>query len=620
MTHHWKYSLRLLIALLAAAVFVTSCGSADDAVSSATDTASDLVESASTDSSSSRPAATAVPKVFATSDGDAMDDDAMAEEEAMEEEETSGDFARNAGSSALVDPRSAGAAGTDAPSASAFSEVEESRVDDRFDDQTNDRFDGDAEGLFAPESPEPAEEAPRPDPARLQDNRFANYGYRQFIPTDVDPLSTFALDVDTGSWTVARRWLREGVLPPRESVRVEEYVNAFDYNYDTPRRGLAISVDGGPSPFDSRNVLVRVGVQAEQIAESERPPVALTFIVDTSGSMNRDDRLGLVKDSLEMLVDELNDDDTVAIVVYSNGSGVVLEPTAVRNSREIYRAIDSLNPGGSTNLESGLREGYRLADNAFRDDGINRVIIASDGVANAGITDEGELGDYIRRYADRDIQLVTLGYGMGNFNDTMMEQLADNGDGFYAYIDSQDEAERLFKDELTSTLVTAAIDAKIQVEFDADIVDEYRLIGFENRGVRDRDFRNDAVDAGELGAGHQVTAMYEIELRRGVDIADRGDIGQVNLRWEDPDTGEVIEIDEDIDLRDVARTFGETATDFRVATVVTAFAEVLRDNPYADRVDLGNIAVEASRVAERADSDEVDELVDMLYAAEGLAW
>jgi len=473
--------------------------------------------------------------------------------------------------------------------------------------------------LFSQPAPEPEEEVlVSPEEDRLLDNRFQFYGYRQFIDANEDPLSTFALDVDTGSYTVTRRWLTEGVLPPAEAVRVEEFVNAFDYDYEIPRRGLEISVDGGPSPFDDDNVLVRVGVQSEIIPDGERPPVALTFIVDTSGSMDRDDRLGLVKDSLEILVDELDDDDTVAIVVYSSGAGIVLEPTPVSDSRRIYDAIDDLVPGGSTNLESGLRTGYELASDAFRTDGVNRVIIASDGVANAGITDEVALGNYIRDFADEGIQLVTVGYGMGNFNDTLMEQLADNGDGFYAYIDTDDEAERLFEDELTSTLITAAIDAKIQVEFDADVVDSYRLIGFENRGVRDNDFRNDNVDAGELGAGHQVTAMYEVTLRPGVDLSDRGDIGEVFLRWEDPETGQVIEIDEDIDLRDVVETFGETAADFQLATVVTAFAEVMRDNPYADDVNLNNVWVEAARVANEMDTDQVDELVELLAIADSL--
>jgi len=610
---------RILLALVALALFATACSGSDTATdtagsaSDAVDTATDAVESRTSVDPASEPDSEAMfDEEEAMEEEDAMDDSAMDVEEAMQDEES---FTSGAAPAPTAAPF-----GTPAPLAAqqAAREANAVPLEEGADTATDD---GDAEGLFSqPADREDERAVEAPDESRLVDNRFQFYGYRQFIDADVDPLSTFALDVDTGSYTVARRWLDEGVLPPPEAVRVEEFVNAFDYDYEIPRRGLEISVDGGPSPFDRDNMLVRVGVQAEQIPDGERPPVALTFIVDTSGSMNRDDRLGLVKDSLEILVDELNDDDTVAIVVYSSGSGIVLEPTEVRDSRRIYAAIDSLSSGGSTNLESGLREGYELAMSAFRNDGVNRVIIASDGVANAGITDQNQLGNYIRDFADEGIQLVTVGYGMGNFNDTMMEQLADNGDGFYAYIDTLDEAERLFEDELTSTLITAAIDAKIQVEFDTDIVDEYRLIGFENRGVRDSDFRNDNVDAGELGAGHQVTAMYEVTLRRGVSLDDRGDIGEVFLRWEDPDNRNVIEIDEDIDLRDMSATFGDTAADFQLATVVTAFGEVMRDNPYADNVDLSNIWVEASRVAERIDTDQADELVDLLEIAQDLSY
>jgi len=603
---------RLLIALLAVGLLATACG-ADDMGTAAVDSATDAVDDAteSEDSASS--------SAFEISSGD----DAMAEEEAMDDEDAMDEPAVAAMPTAAplqldTNERASGEAADDqsaaAPAPSGVAAAEEPARDIETDD------DGDAEGLFADPEIEPVlpEPTPTPPPDRLEDNRFTDYGYRRFIDTNQDPLSTFALDVDTGSYTVARRWLDEGVMPPPPAVRVEEFVNWFDYDYDIPRRGLEITVDGGPSPFDADNVLVRVGVQAEVVGDNERPPVSLTFIVDTSGSMNRDDRLGLVKESLHTLVGELDADDRVAIVIYSDESGIVLPPTEVRDEGRIHDAIDSLRTGGSTNLESGLREGYQLAADAFRTDGINRVIIASDGVANAGITDPRELSGYIRGYADEGIQLVTVGYGMGNFNDTMMEQLADNGDGFYAYVDSADEAERLFEDDLTSTLVTAAIDAKIQVEFDPNVVDEYRLIGFENRGVRDSDFRNDAVDAGELGAGHQVTAMYEVKLRRGVSLDDQGNIGEVFLRWEDPESRDVIEIDEDIDLRDVEPNWGDTADDFQLATVVTAFGEVMRDNPYADDVNLANIHVEAQRVADKINDDKVDELVDLLDIARNL--
>jgi len=592
---------QLFLAVLALALLATACGGSDAETGAANDARTEAtVDVGSDDADRDTTSSEAVDTADAE---EAMDD----EEEAMEDEEAALAPAPTAAPQASIAPPA-----VTQGDAEAADTADDAAAEERTDD-------GDAEGLFSQPAPEPEEEVlVSPEEDRLLDNRFQFYGYRQFIDANEDPLSTFALDVDTGSYTVTRRWLTEGVLPPAEAVRVEEFVNAFDYDYEIPRRGLEISVDGGPSPFDDDNVLVRVGVQSEIIPDGERPPVALTFIVDTSGSMDRDDRLGLVKDSLEILVDELDDDDTVAIVVYSSGAGIVLEPTPVSDSRRIYDAIDDLVPGGSTNLESGLRTGYELASDAFRTDGVNRVIIASDGVANAGITDEVALGNYIRDFADEGIQLVTVGYGMGNFNDTLMEQLADNGDGFYAYIDTDDEAERLFEDELTSTLITAAIDAKIQVEFDADVVDSYRLIGFENRGVRDNDFRNDNVDAGELGAGHQVTAMYEVTLRPGVDLSDRGDIGEVFLRWEDPETGQVIEIDEDIDLRDVVETFGETAADFQLATVVTAFAEVMRDNPYADDVNLNNVWVEAARVANEMDTDQVDELVELLAIADSL--
>lgn len=474
-------------------------------------------------------------------------------------------------------------------------------------------------GLFGEEAPTDPDDPTADEEARFDDNRFEDYGYRQFIDTDLDPLSTFALDVDTGSYSIARRWLDEGSLPPRESVRPEEYINAFDYGYDTPRQGLEISVDGGPSPFDEDNVLVRVGVQAEVVDAADRGDANLTFVIDTSGSMNRDDRLGLVKTSLSILVDELNDDDTVAIVSYAGGASVVLEPTSVSDRDEILDALDDLDSTGGTNLQAGLALGYDLARSSFDDGGINRVVIASDGVANAGITDPDQLAAMIRDDADSGIDLVTVGFGMGNFNDVTMEQLADQGDGFYAYVDTEDEAERLFEDELTSTLLTVAKDGKIQVEFDDEVVDEYRLIGFENRGVRDSDFRNDEVDAGELGAAHQVTAMYEIELARGVSLDDRAELGVVSLRWEDPQTGEVIEIDEDIDMRDIEPVWAETPADFQLATVVATFAEKVRDNPFADDVDIDDLATEAARLADVLDTDEVDELADLIELAARLS-
>ncbi len=595
---------RLLALLLALVLIATACGSdasdttsSSDSAAEATDAAGDAVdavESGSDDSGDTR--------VFtddsvdeAMEDEEAMEDDAMEDGDAMSEE-----FALSGEAEALDSVR----VEADEPSSAAPSTTTAPAARDRTDEVE------DGTGLFntVEEEDEPIEIEPAPS----QDPRFTDYGIRTFIETRDDNLSTFSLDVDTGSYTIGRRFIQEGDIPPRESVRVEEYVNFFDYDYDAPRNGLNVDVDGGPSPFNEDNWLVRVGVQAEIVEDAERKPVALTFVVDTSGSMNRSDRLGLVRESLALLVEELNRDDTVAIVTYSGSSDIVLEPTAVRNRDDILRAIDNLRTGGSTNLQAGLDTGYDLAREAFREDGVNRVIVASDGLANAGITSVDALGDRIRGDADRGIGLVTVGYGLNGFNDTTMEQLADQGDGFYSYVDTIDEAERLFSEELTSTLITAAIDAKIQVEFDEDVVDEYRLIGYENRGVRDSDFRNDEVDAGELGAGHQATAIYEVRLDRSVGIDDRAELGIVSLRWQDPDTGEVIEIDEDIDMRDIEARWTDTPDDFQQATVVASFAEILRDNPYADGVELGRLADEVNSLARSIDTDVFDEFADLV--------
>ncbi len=444
---------------------------------------------------------------------------------------------------------------------------------------------------------------------RLDDNTFKDYGVRPFVDTRVDNLSTFALDVDTGSYVVTRRWLAEGALPPSEAVRVEEFVNAFAYDYDLPRRGLDLHVDGGPSPFDDDNVLVRVGVQAEVVDDRDRPTAALTFVVDTSGSMDRDDRLGLVREALSALVGELADDDTVAIVTYGDDSAILLEPTAAADEREILAAIDDLRPGGSTNLEAGLETAYALAERAFVEGGINRLVLASDGVANVGTVDPDELTRRISDRAINGIQLVTVGFGMGNYNDETMEQLADQGDGFYAYVDTRREAERLFEEELVDTLAPVAIDGRIQVEFDPELVEEYRLIGFENRGVLDRDFRNDEVDAGELSSGHTVTALYELDLDRTIRRGD--DLGEARLRWQDPETFEWIEIDTDIEFDDIEANWLDTDDSFQLATTVATWAEVLRGSPYAADVDIDAIAEEAHRLDDALDTDQTRELAEL---------
>jgi Ca-activated chloride channel family protein len=460
--------------------------------------------------------------------------------------------------------------------------------------------DGQSDGFFGQDEDDESD--------RSEDNTFEDYGVRPFVDTARDPFSTFALDVDTASYSIAQQWLSEGQLPPAESVRVEEFINSFDYDYRAPGNGLNVTADAGPSPFDKDNVIVRLGVQAEEVRNSERPDASLTFVVDTSGSMDRDNRIGLVKIALERLVNELDRDDTVAIVTYSDGAEVLLEPTSIRDRDEILDAIDDLRTNGSTNLEAGLIRGYELASDSFIRNGINRVILASDGVANVGLTDPDGLVRLIRDDADRGIQLVTVGVGMGNYNDVTMETLADDGDGFYAYVNEVDEAERLFSDDLVSTLLTVAIDAKIQVEFDEDAVESYRLLGYENRAVLDRDFRNDDVDAGELGAGHQVTALYELKLRSGISTADR--LGTVSMRWEDPSDGDVIETRLELAASILEDRWSDTDSDFRLAVTVAALAEVLRDSPFAGDIDLEDIAEEVDNLGNSSSLAELADLVD----------
>ncbi len=463
-------------------------------------------------------------------------------------------------------------------------------------------------GFFDEEGGDDAEADLAPDPSRTQGNTFEDYGVRSFVDTDRDPFSTFALDVDTASYSIARQWISEGVVPPFESVRVEEYVNSFEYDYSAPRDGLTVLAEAGPSPFDQDNVIVRLGVQAEEVDERDRPDASLTFVIDTSGSMEQDDRIGLGQTSLIRLVDELRDDDEIAIVTYGNAARVVLEPTRVRDADEIIDVIDDLRPNGSTNLEAGLDLGYDLADEMFDRDRINRVILTSDGVANTGLTDPDSLVRMIRDDADRGVQLISVGVGMGNFNDVVLETLANDGDGFYRYVNTRDEAEDLFSENLVSSLLTVAIDGKIQVEFDEDVVRSYRLLGFENRAVRDDDFRDDDVDAGELGAGHQVTALYELELVDDVDDRDR--LGTAQLRWEDPDSGEVIETRLELSASILEPRWTDTSEDFRLAVTAGAFAEKLRLSQYAEDLTFEQIANEADALADR--SPEVRELVDLI--------
>ncbi|HKZ55125.1 MAG TPA: von Willebrand factor type A domain-containing protein [Anaerolineales bacterium] len=442
---------------------------------------------------------------------------------------------------------------------------------------------------------------------------FENYGVNPFVDTEDDQLSTFALDVDTGSYTVARRYLSDGYLPPKDAIRVEEFVNFFDLNYAEPERSaFSINLDGGPTPFvqNERYRVIRIGIQGMDVPDEERADAVLTFVIDVSGSMGYENRLEAVKRALSSMVETLRPQDQVGIVVYGSDARVVLETTPVSERRAILRAIERLEPEGATNAEAGLRLGYRMASEAFSPEKINRVILCSDGVANVGETGPDAILEAIRGYADEGIQLTTVGFGMGNYNDVLMERLADDGDGFYAYVDTAAEAEKLFVADLTGTLQTIALDAKIQVEFNPEVVTRYRLLGFENRALMDEEFRDDSADAGEIGAGHSVTALYEVKLTEGA----QGTIAKVALRWEDPQSHEVTELTESIASEALALSFDKMSPTFQLAVFVAEYAEILRESYWAQNFTLEGLAEELSGFDLGAFDDEeileFGELVD----------
>ena len=402
------------------------------------------------------------------------------------------------------------------------------------------------------------------------------------------------MDVDTASYTVARRFVQDGNLPDPDSVRVEEFVNYFEQGYERPGEGaFAIHLEGSPSPFGQENHwLMRVGLQGKSVSDEERKDATLIFTIDVSGSMGREDRLGLAKQSLRLLVDELRDTDKVGIVTYGSRGSVLLEPTDGEDKARIMSAIDSLQPNGSTYVEDGLRLAYKMASGEVEPGRITRVIVLSDGVGNVGNTGAESILRQIRENVEQGITLTTVGFGMGNYNDVLMEQLANDGDGSYHYVDTLAEARRIFVENLTGTLQVIAKDGKIQVDFNPDVVTRFRLLGYENRRVDDQDFRNDEVDAGEIGADHSVTALYELKLR---DDAD-GLLSTVRVRYEDPDSGEVYEIYRQFNRADLEASLEQTSPRFQMAAVVAEYAEILRESYWAQEGSLENVVSEARRI------------------------
>ena len=427
-----------------------------------------------------------------------------------------------------------------------------------------------------------------------------------------EPVSTFSIDVDTGAYSNMRRWLNQGQLPPEDAVRVEEFINYFNYDYPYPKNQqvpFQVSTEIAPTPWNNNTRLLRIGIQGYTVPREQLPASNLVFLMDVSGSMNSPDKLPLLKRALTMLVGQLDARDSISMVVYAGASGVVLPPTPGNRKADILTALQQLQAGGSTNGAAGIQLAYQLAQQNFISNGVNRVILATDGDFNVGLASTEELIDLIQRKRKAGIALTTLGFGTGNYNDHLLEQLADEGNGNYAYIDRLSEAKKVLADELSATLLTIAKDVKIQVEFNPALVSEYRLIGYENRKLNEEDFANDKVDAGEIGAGHRVTALYEISLtgsngqrlpsrryqsdstnNESSNTAFRNELAHLRIRYKLPNESVSKLIQSPVMDSGINARGGDS---FNFAAAVAAFGQKLRGGTYLENFsydDIENLA------------------------------
>ncbi|MCA8915787.1 MAG: von Willebrand factor type A domain-containing protein [Planctomycetes bacterium] len=462
----------------------------------------------------------------------------------------------------------------------------------------------------------PAEEPEQPE--LVPEGNFNANGSNPFVDTEDDQLSTFALEHDTGSYAVARGYLVKGTLPPEAAIRAEEFINYFSYAYPAPSSDpFAITMDAAPSRYgqDLANCyLLRVGVQARQIPEADRKPAVLTFVIDVSGSMESAERLPLVKAGLKLLVEQLREGDKVGIAVFGTRGYEYMAHKDAWQKDEILAAIDKLQTEGSTNAQEGLAVGYSMASSAFRDGYTNRVILCSDGVANIGKTRVDGLLETIVENRRRGITLSTVGFGMGVYNDNLMEQLGDKGDGHYAYVDSIDEAKRIFADNLTGALEVVGRDVKIQVEFNPLVVKSYRLIGYVNRDIKDEDFRNDAVDGGEISAGHSATALYEVKLYQN----GFGAMANATIRYKEDERDLPREISQEVFTQQIAATWETADKSLRLAGDVAEFAELLAKGFYAKQGSFSAVLEDLNLIQLDFRDEKVDELVKLVEKANEL--
>lgn len=456
------------------------------------------------------------------------------------------------------------------------------------------------------------------------------------------PVSTFSVDVDTGAYSNVRRMLNEGRLPPADAVRVEELVNYFDYAYAGPRdrsTPFALHTELAQTPWNAKTELLAIGIQGWRPEAASSRPSNLVFLVDVSGSMQDKDKLPLVKSSLKLLARELTARDRISLVVYAGRTEVVLEPTPGDQTATIVAALDRLEAGGSTNGAGGIQLAYQLARKAWLPNGNNRVLLATDGDFNVGISDVRQLKQMVEEQRKSGVALSTLGFGTGNYNDQLMEQIADVGNGHYQYIDSLTEARRVFVDERASALETIAKDVKIQIEFNPAVVAEYRLIGYENRLLKREDFNNDAIDAGDIGAGHRITALYEIarvgsggeridDLRYGRQAARPAagkaeELAFLRLRYKHPDDGQqaASRLVERVIRPGDAVSASRSTPAFKLAAAVAAYGQILRGSEQVGSYRLRDVAALArSALAGEADasSGRSAEFIELVKLADSL--
>ena len=416
-----------------------------------------------------------------------------------------------------------------------------------------------------------------------------------FVAVAQQPVTTFSADVDRAAYANVRRIIGYGQIPPKDAVRIEEMVNYFDYDYPAPEEGsvspLRVSPELAPAPWNPNHLLLRIGLQAKKIDLAQAPPSNIVFLIDVSGSMDEENKLPLLQSSFKLLLGQLRPDDKVAIVTYANGTKVALPSTSVKDKEKIIKVLDNLYSRGGTSGGRGIQLAYEQAQKSFIKNGNNRIILATDGDFNIGINNTTDLEKFIEKQRESGIYMSVLGFGMGNYRDDMAETIADKGNGNYAYIDNITEAKKVLVNELSGTLFAVAKDVKLQLEFNPKYVKEYKLIGYENRMLANEDFTNDKKDAGEIGAGHTVTALYELvpsdgkvaqSLRyQSQELNEKGkgnELGFLKIRYKDPKVKDAksVEITEPLVFN--KKALKETSTDYRFAASVAEFGILLRDN------------------------------------------